>query len=330
METLINDAERLNKFLGLLPENEMHLFLNGELWLGMCRYRRIAMLDGYGYYRREILSNFQNPKIKKANEDFDIIFKKLDAFLEDHFFALGSNFALYPDHKYSKDKLKKVFWNKSFKELTLLRNQFEKKYIAFITIATKELYKAQKINALQNTNKEPVIKLPQNTKWEEITIKFKDPFEVEIFKKKTFIERVDYIKLRFCSGEKNKKPDRQWQFLILLSLLQGKNQKNATISEMATSLSKYLGKKISANNCETIKKNLSIQLAESFGIDRNDDPFYDYNKCGCYYKPMFTLKPVPNMRGVHGNGDVYIAPRGEFKEDIDYNAPKKGYHKTEY
>lgn len=175
----------------------------------------------------------------------------------------------------------------------------------------------------KNRNK-PSHRIYAGPVWDDIEIKLKDPFEIEVFKNKKFIEQIDYIKLRFDTGIKNKKPDRQWQFLILLSLLQGKNEKKATNKEMAESMSEKLGREISVNNCETIKKNLSKKLSKIFGID--DDPFYTYKEHG-YYKPKFTLKPIPILRG---DGEVYITHKKEFNDEIDYNLPKKGYHKAEY
>ncbi len=155
MENLLDDKKHLDKFLEILPENEVYNFLNEELWNAEYRDIYRKMLVEYKKYRNTILSNFQNRKIKKANEDFDIIFKKLFSFLKLNFFRVNPNsniIALYPQHKYSTDNTKGNFWDKKLEELRFLCGNFEKKYKNFITTAHEELSQKQENNVF-NTSK---------------------------------------------------------------------------------------------------------------------------------------------------------------------------------
>lgn len=80
MENLNTDEGRLNNFFELLPENAIDSFLNDELPRATCRTIYIATFDVYVYYRHKAFSDFQNVKVKKANEDFDDILRRLHAF----------------------------------------------------------------------------------------------------------------------------------------------------------------------------------------------------------------------------------------------------------
>lgn len=163
-----------------------------------------------------------------------------------------------------------------------------------------------KVSDKDNNKDFPIISLPQNTQWEDIEIKFKDKFEIEIFVKNSSLGCKSFESLKFCSGTKNKKPDKQWIFLELVSISQAAGEKKVVKHDLAMSL------RVKPNNCEKIKSNLSKRLQEIFGI--NDEPFYPYKSYG-YYKPKFTLKPVPTMR----NENPFITRRSEFKEGFNYN-----------
>ena len=147
------------------------------------------------------------------------------------------------------------------------------------------------------------IKLPPNTIWEDIEIKFQNEFDVEIYAKGNFLEKRNNVKMEFFkSGTKDKKPDIQWYFLYSLSAVQHLKKEEATIKKMADTLSHYLGdnKKITQDACMQIKSKLSKKLQEIFNI--NTEPFYDYEERG-FYQTKFKLKPVPDLRG---NGEPYL------------------------
>lgn len=143
--------------------------------------------------------------------------------------------------------------------------------------------------------------LAKSTKWEDIEMKFKNEFEVEIFIKGKFYKDTNYEELGFYrSGTKDKHPDVQWHFLTILSVCQEQAKTQATIDNMASSLERYLNKKVSREMCEQIKSKLSKKLQEKFGID--EEPFCPYKEHG-FYQPRFKLKPVPSLRG---DGEPFI------------------------
>jgi len=337
MENLIDDVGRLNKFLEILPENKVNELVNDQLRSGQYIDGNTDMIGAYNQYWQTTFSHFQNPKIEKAKEDFDIIFKKLNTFLIDNFDRRGNSVVidLLPMHSGSAGgKSLTDIWKERLIDLTLLCKEFDEKYKALISIAIKELYKAQKIS---NTGKDkinrPIINLPLGTTWEDLEIKFKDELEVEVYAKGKFYESVTNEKLTFSKG-KEKKPNRLWEFLLLLSVIQESNEFSedpttkslkATIGTMADSLGKKCGETITSENCQQIKSNLSDKLQEVFGIE-NDKPFYDYKEHDCY-RTKFKLRPMPGLRR---DGEPFITERGKFKEDIDYNRPKTSYRKSEY
>ncbi|MCG2700012.1 hypothetical protein L6274_03095 [Candidatus Parcubacteria bacterium] len=112
----------------------------------------------------------------------------------------------------------------------------------YLEVEEKLLYESKPNNKKGEKN---CIVIPADTKnWNDIEIKFKNEFDIEIFVKGKFHKKTNNEDLNFYSGRKNKKPDRQWQFLILLSILQGKRERNATKDEIVFSLSNKFGKKI--------------------------------------------------------------------------------------
>lgn len=57
-------------------------------------------------------------------------------------------------------------------------------------------------------------KLPPDTTWPDVEIKFKNRFDVEIFLSKKFLKSCSYQELGFFkSRTKDKSPDKQWDFL---------------------------------------------------------------------------------------------------------------------
>ena len=200
-----------------------------------------------------------------------------------------------------KGNSSKDILNEYFKEITNVvnRNIFKLKH----NIPVKDTAKDKK---------ESPYRLPIGTTWENITIKFKDEFEVEIFMKGKFFKKASHEDLGFLKSNKSKKPDRGWNFLLLLSVIQEHKEMEATQKNMADSLTRKLGKIISINNCEKIKSDMSRKLQEVFSVE--GEPFEDYKEYG-YYKTKFILKPLPNLRG---EGSPFITKRNEFKEGFDY------------
>jgi len=161
----------------------------------------------------------------------------------------------------------------------------------------------------KNISNPPLIKLPQKTDWEDIEIRFKNGYDVEIYCKKEFLEKSNHEKMKFYRrGTKDKKPDVQWRFLQTLSTFcVDKKIIKPTISDIAYSL------KVKKDNCMKIKEKLSEKLQENFGIDK--DPFYNYKDRG-YYQTIFKLTPEPMLRR---SGEVWKTASG-YEE-----TPKKKY-----
>jgi len=211
---------------------------------------------------------------------------------------------------YGKDKL---FY------LHILQPQFDNLYrkYQFEVLPKKEIPKAvERVKrGTEKTNNNALIpfKLPPNTIWEDIELDFENEYDVDIYIKGKFFKKSNNEKMGFFkSGTKDKKPDIQWHFLFLLSVVKEMNEREATKDKMSLSLGKRFNKKISGNNCEQIKSKLSKKLQEDFGM--SDEPFYPYKDHG-YYKPKFKLKPIPTLRG---SGEPYMTKGGSYNDNIKY------------
>lgn len=147
-------------------------------------------------------------------------------------------------------------------------------YLTGLNIGKLEQYKNQK--GLLPHGK-GILKLPPDTKWEDITIQFFNGDEVLIkcdgLSRHTNYEDMGFLDKRTKSSKTPKQPNKQWLFLKLLS---------ETGGEISWSSSKATpqGKKQ--------KQLLSEKLKKYFGID--NDPFYSY-KNEKAYKIRLTLIP---------------------------------------
>ncbi|MCK9437899.1 MAG: hypothetical protein M0Q12_11925 [Synergistaceae bacterium] len=158
----------------------------------------------------------------------------------------------------------------------------------------------------------PVCKLPEKTNWEDVEIKFEDEFGVEIFVRGKFFKKAGYEDLgMYKSGTKQKEPDVQWRFLLLLATIQELDKNKATVDNMAYSLGSNLNKAITKVNCEQIKSKLAKALQTVFGLE--GDPFLPYKDYG-FYQPKFKLKPLPVLRG---KGEPFITGTG-FDDNKQY------------
>jgi hypothetical protein len=143
---------------------------------------------------------------------------------------------------------------------------------------------------LKNKSEKPLIELPPNTDWTDITIKLINDFDVEIEVKEKFLCRSNNEKMNFFKkNSKNKKPIEAWNFLKELSTNNGKLIRNPVVNEEAAQKDEKYRKR---------KEELSKLLKKCFGIE--DDPF-DENAGVSIYKVKFILKPIPGLRG---NGEI--------------------------
>jgi hypothetical protein len=167
--------------------------------------------------------------------------------------------------------------------------------------AAEKLMEKIKADSKQNPlikNEAPLIKLPPKTIWEDIEIRFKNQYDVEIYYKGKFLKAASYEKLGFLrENTKDKKPDKQWELLRLLAIIYASKEATkvkADINILAQSL------KIERNACMKIKEGLSKKLQRAFRLPQN--PFYDYKEKG-EYRTRFILKPESEFRG---NGEIFI------------------------
>ena len=141
--------------------------------------------------------------------------------------------------------------------------------------------------------KKKIFDLPSEAIWEDLEIKFKDEFEVEIYFKKKFFTKSDNIKMEFFRAKtKDKKPEQRWRLLKELSNFTLYSNKKLAIQPTIEDIARTL--KINNENCMKLKEKLSDKLQEIFGI--YDDPFYNYKDRG-FYQTRFKLTPEPALRG---------------------------------
>jgi len=131
-------------------------------------------------------------------------------------------------------------------------------------------------------------KLPPNTKWEHIIIRFIDHDTVIVEAPNTLRERVKFYQMGF-ENKRNNKPDMQWELLYDLAQSHGKiGWTMSTHSKKGPA--KVPNPKATSKGKKKISR-LRKALIDYFGI--NDDPFYNYKKYKGY-KTKFTLLPEKN------------------------------------
>jgi len=134
---------------------------------------------------------------------------------------------------------------------------------------------------------------PELVCFNKVTIKIKEGMrEIEIFYNGKYIEKADYVKLEFYTGEKQQKPNRSWGFLCALSVLSATDIRQATPEKMRSMIAIDTKTTLSTTNVHQIKRTLVKRLREIFKTD--DNPFDDDNRE--YYKPVFSIIPEPALR----------------------------------
>ena len=123
-----DDAEKFEKFIKLLSEQDVEDFLNKLLLVGKFTDKNMTMFSDYNIYSAEILSQFSNPKINAEWKTFNASLNSLQEFIQEHH--------TLPNGFHAKHS---VEWNKNIEELKKLSNDFEEKYISFVFLAKKTL-----------------------------------------------------------------------------------------------------------------------------------------------------------------------------------------------
>lgn len=155
-----------------------------------------------------------------------------------------------------------------------------------------------------------VLEFPETVRWGRVVLKVKEGLQdIEILYDGKHIKMASYIELGFSANKKNSKPDRKWELLIILSVLQKNDIKQATPDKLMSMLKNYSGRTIKKDNIHQTKKLLSEALRGIFNTKEN--PFTDNKK---YYEPKFKILPVPTLRL-----EEPWKQGGRLNENVDYD-----------
>lgn len=177
-------------------------------------------------------------------------------------------------------------------------------YIEIIQTKFDELYARYEKDFSQTDNKKTEVTkesllfpIPKNTQWEEIIVKFKNEFDVDVSAKgRTYssdYEKMGFADRRIKKSKEKAKTHNDWTFLILLSTQEG-------IFPLDSLQMKEKKQKIKQ------KQSLSKKLTEAFPQikDTDPDPFYEHNDIENNYKIKIKLIPIPTFRADYRDRDI--------------------------
>lgn len=151
---------------------------------------------------------------------------------------------------------------------------------------------------------------PEIVQWEKVLLKMKEGLQdLEIHYDGKHIKTASYIELGFSANKKEHKPDRKWNFLCILSVLQNEDITQATPNNITPMLAKFTDRTMKRANIHQTKKLLSKELRVVFKTD--DNPFTDNR---VYYEPKFKILPESTLR----NKEVRKLG-GKLNENFDYD-----------
>lgn len=158
---------------------------------------------------------------------------------------------------------------------------------AFQVEIKKKLIDEEKRQEKDGQNTEQAIQplnIPYGTAWEDIEIRFKNEYDIEIFVHGKFFINTNNEQLGFFdSRSKDKKPSSQWTLLRGISANRGILDMSRCADELAR------------ERIRKQKEKLSKQLKFCFGISEYD-PFETHNdRMG--YIAKFKVQPDPDLRG---------------------------------
>ncbi len=154
---------------------------------------------------------------------------------------------------------------------------------------------------------EPIVKLPPNAKWQDLTLSFINTEDIEMKYGDTSIGKYSHEDLGFAQANTEwKKPDRRWTLLYVLAVT-GAYRPRVVINK--DHLMDVCGVK-SVNAVEKQKSDLAKALRATFGI--HSEPFEKYShETG--YQPKFTLLPDQDLRG---DGELRHSGVVDFEDEI--------------
>ncbi|MEI6296486.1 MAG: hypothetical protein WCO84_02450 [bacterium] len=148
---ILEDKERFNKFIKLLPEQKVELFLIRILSSGKSVERYLAMFQEYDSWSSEILSQFSDSKINSTWKVFNESFNALRDFLLEHYkFSNQKNEELKLENRFAE-------FRKNEEDLRKLAEDFEVKYKELVFVAKEEMENNKNIIVREPDNKPEVI-----------------------------------------------------------------------------------------------------------------------------------------------------------------------------
>lgn len=165
------------------------------------------------------------------------------------------------------------------------------------------------VNRPQKKKGSVEITIPEATQWEKVELKIKNGLEdIEIWYDSQHIITTNYIDFGFSANKKEHKPDRKWNFLCILSVLQNEDITQATPNNLMSMLARYSNRATKIANVHQTKRLLSKELRSIFKT--SDDPFYENR---VYYHPKFKILPEAVLR----TKEVW-KQGGHLNENVDY------------
>lgn len=159
----------------------------------------------------------------------------------------------------------------------------------FLVLVDKNL-EAIYDRSLQPIKKEvKPVKLPKGKSWDDLTLKFRNDYDIEIWIDGEFFKGTDNRKMgMYKSNVKDEKnTNEQWKFLQTLSTAGGEyDLKSITTVQEKERITQQ-------------KKQLARALRSYFGLQ--SDPFFDFKEKDMY-KTRFALEPVPELRN---DGEIF-------------------------
>ncbi len=154
------------------------------------------------------------------------------------------------------------------------------------------------------------INIPEATQWEKVKLKIKDGLQdIEVWYDNQHIINTNYVELGFSANKKEHKPDRKWNFLCILSVLQNEDITKATTDNLMPMLASSSKEVTSRANVHTTKRLLSKELRRLFKT--SDDPFYENR---VHYHPKFKILPESILR----TKEVW-KQGGRLNDNVDYD-----------
>ena len=268
--------------------------------------------------------------MNKNKEKINSILKKIK---DELIFAPTGNFIIYKiENFFSKDK---KISSKNVKEASLIgdltrwgafkiEKEFSLKdentynfYLHILRLKFNELCKKFNHKDKIDLNKEKkekndevrfLPKIPNNTEWRDITIRFKNEYDVDIIIGKNKYP-YDYETMRFADNRIKKSEERtkakdSWNLLQLLAIGKGKFPLNHLIGKEREKIIKQ-------------KQSLRKILKEFFPTI-NDDPFFEYDDINDIYRIKIKLIPVKDFRNDFKDKNIKDEPNDNLCIKKDY------------